>query len=210
MGSVQGYGQERVVAFFSKTLSRDENCCLTQQELQADVKTPEHFHKHLHGQDFHLRTEHSALTWLLSFKNLEGHISRWVQCLQEYNFISEHRQGWMHINAKRTLQKTMSRRMRPMPERKLQAGSLRVQIITAAAADGWEVVPAVLHLRSESRSRTRSRSLMHQYDVEAPFERIAIDIAGHFRDSESGNRRLTAMDCFTNWPEVYAIPNQEV
>jgi hypothetical protein len=36
------------------------------------VKTTEHFHKYLCGQEFHLRTDHSALTWMLSFKNLEG------------------------------------------------------------------------------------------------------------------------------------------
>jgi hypothetical protein len=45
----------------------------------------------------------------------------------------------------------------------------------------------------------------------APFERIAIDIAGPFPESESENRYLLiAMDYFTKWPEVYVIPNQEV
>ena len=51
---------------------------------------------------------------------------------------------------------------------------------------------------------------MHQYNVGAPFERIAIDIAGPFPESDRGNRYLlVAMDYFTKWPEVYAIPNQE-
>jgi hypothetical protein len=50
---------------------------------------------------------------------------------------------------------------------------------------------------------------MHQY-VGAPFERIAIDITGPFPESDRGNRYLLiAMDYFTKWPEVYAIPNQE-
>jgi len=52
---------------------------------------------------------------------------------------------------------------------------------------------------------------MYQYNVGAPFERIAIDIAGPFPDSDKGNRYLLiAMDYFTKWPEVYAIPYQEV
>jgi hypothetical protein len=34
----------------------------------------EYFHKHLYGQEFHLRTEHSELTWPMSFKKLEGQI----------------------------------------------------------------------------------------------------------------------------------------
>jgi len=51
---------------------------------------------------------------------------------------------------------------------------------------------------------------MHQYNVGTPFERIAIDIAGPFQESDKGNRYfLIAMDYFTKWPEVYAIPNQE-
>ena len=58
--------------------------------------------------------------------------------------------------------------------------------------------------------RTRSRGLMHQYNVGAPFERIAVDIAGTFPDSDRGNRYLlVTMDYFTKWPEVYAILNQE-
>ena len=51
---------------------------------------------------------------------------------------------------------------------------------------------------------------MQQFNVGAPSERIAIDIAGPFPMSERGNRYLlVAMDYLTNWPEVYAIPNQE-
>jgi hypothetical protein len=61
-----------VVAYFSKTLSKAErNYCVTRRELLAIVKTLERFHNYLYGQEFHLRTDHSALTWLLSFKNLE-------------------------------------------------------------------------------------------------------------------------------------------
>ncbi|PNF14186.1 hypothetical protein B7P43_G12977 [Cryptotermes secundus] len=58
--------------------------------------------------------------------------------------------------------------------------------------------------------RTKNRGQMHQYNVGAPFQRIAIDIAGPFPRSDQGNRYLLiAMDYFTKWPEVYAIPNQE-
>ena len=51
---------------------------------------------------------------------------------------------------------------------------------------------------------------MHQYNVGAPFERIAFNNAGSFLESDKGNRYLLiAMDYFTKWPEVYAITNQE-
>ncbi|PNF33868.1 hypothetical protein B7P43_G07231 [Cryptotermes secundus] len=58
--------------------------------------------------------------------------------------------------------------------------------------------------------RTRNRGQMHQYKIGAPFERVAIDIAGPFPRSYQGNRcLLIAMDYFTKWPEMYAIPYQE-
>jgi hypothetical protein len=51
---------------------------------------------------------------------------------------------------------------------------------------------------------------MHQYNIGAPFERVAIDIAGPFPESNKGNRYLlVAMDYFTKWPEVYITPKHE-
>ena len=83
-------GNKRVVAYFSKTLSKAQRIyCATRRELMAIVKTLEHFHKYLYGQEFHSRSDHSAVTWLLSFRNLEGQTARWVQRLQEYNFTSK-------------------------------------------------------------------------------------------------------------------------
>jgi hypothetical protein len=50
---------------------------------------------------------------------------------------------------------------------------------------------------------------MHQYIASVPFERIAIDIAEPFPQSEQGNQcLLITMDYFNKWPEAYAIPNQ--
>ncbi|UYV84725.1 K02A2.6-like [Cordylochernes scorpioides] len=58
-------GVERVIAYFSKTLSKPErNYCVTRRELLAIVKSIEHFHHYLYGQKFLLRTDHAALRWL--------------------------------------------------------------------------------------------------------------------------------------------------
>jgi hypothetical protein len=73
--------------------------CATRRELFAIVTILGHFHKYLYGKEFHLRTDHSTLTWLMNFKNIKGQTARWIQRLQEYNFISEHRQGRKHNNA---------------------------------------------------------------------------------------------------------------
>jgi hypothetical protein len=67
--------------------------------LLAVVKATNHFHPYLYGNQFVIRTDHAALQWLLSFKNPEGQMARWLQKLQQYNFRIEHRSGQQHGNA---------------------------------------------------------------------------------------------------------------
>jgi hypothetical protein len=51
---------------------------------------------------------------------------------------------------------------------------------------------------------------MHHYNVGAQFEKIVIDVARPFPQSDQGNRYLLiTIYYFTKWPEPYAIPNQE-
>ncbi|MDD9817374.1 MAG: RNase H-like domain-containing protein [Gammaproteobacteria bacterium] len=92
--------QERVVAYYSCTLSRAERqYCVTRKELLAVVKAIKHFHIYLYGRKFLLRTDHSALQWLLSFRQPEGQVARWLERLQQYDFSVEHRAGNRHGNA---------------------------------------------------------------------------------------------------------------
>ncbi|GFW50304.1 retrovirus-related Pol polyprotein from transposon 412 [Trichonephila clavipes] len=103
-------GQERVIAYFSKCLSKQEqNSCLTRKELLAIIKAMEHFHPYLYGRRFLLRTDHASLTWLLNFKNPECQTARWIQRLQEYDVEIHHRTGSAHGNGD-----ALSRR--PCPE----------------------------------------------------------------------------------------------
>ena len=93
-------GAERPITYFSKTLSKPETrYCVTRRELLAVVKATEHFHPYLYGNPFLIRTDHASLRWLLSFKNPEGQMARWLQKLQQYNFNVEHRVGERHGNA---------------------------------------------------------------------------------------------------------------
>ena len=101
---------ERVIAYFSKTLSRTEqNYCVTRKELLAVVKSMKNFHKYLYGQKFLLRTDHAALQWIMNFKEPEVQMARWLQYLQTYNFEIVHQKGKSHQNAD-----SLSRR--PCPE----------------------------------------------------------------------------------------------
>ncbi|KAF7644237.1 hypothetical protein LDENG_00225370 [Lucifuga dentata] len=93
-------GGERVVAYYSRALSRPErNYCVTQHELLAVVSALHHFRPYLYGHSFLLRTDHASLTWLLSFKEPEGQVARWIEALQSYSFDIQHRAGQQHSNA---------------------------------------------------------------------------------------------------------------
>lgn len=91
---------ERVVAYFSRALSREEkNYCVTRRELLAVVVAVQHFRPYLQGSRFLLHTDHAALTWLLNFSQPEGQVARWLEILQAYDFEIQHRPGQQHRNA---------------------------------------------------------------------------------------------------------------
>ncbi|GFS87289.1 retrovirus-related Pol polyprotein from transposon 297 [Trichonephila clavipes] len=131
-------GHERVVAYWSKCLSKPErNYCVTRKELLVIVKAIEHFHHYLYGQKFLLRTDHASLTWLMNFRNTEGQVARWIQRLNEYYFDIRHRKGSSHGNAD-----ALSRR--PCPENCRHCSRVETkydyvirQITTSTPPDPW-------------------------------------------------------------------------
>ena len=51
------------------------------------------------GLPFTIRTDHAALKWLMSFKEPEGQVARWIEQLQAFQFTIQHRAGESHTNA---------------------------------------------------------------------------------------------------------------
>ena len=93
-------GEERVIAFYSKTLDRtQQRYCTTKRELlaiKACIETWEHF---LRLEEFGLRTDHQALKWVSTMKCRDTTMLRWASYVKEYNFLLEHRPGKLHGNA---------------------------------------------------------------------------------------------------------------
>jgi hypothetical protein len=98
----------------------------------------EHFHKYLYGQEFHLHIDHSTLTSLLSFKNLEGQMVCLVHCPQGYNFTFEHHQEQKNMDANRLCRRPCLGAYAHCHKVEQQSGSLEVWIICAAVMDGWD------------------------------------------------------------------------
>lgn len=87
----------RVVAYGSRALHRHErNYCATRLEMLALVDFIDHFRYYLLGRKFLVRKDNHALRWLMSFKQPEGQVARWLERRQEYDFTIEHRPGKSH------------------------------------------------------------------------------------------------------------------
>ena len=89
----QDDGQERVIAYGSRVLSKAERrYCVTHRELLAVVYFLQHFQPYLLGRHFTLRSDHGSLTWVRNF-------TRWLEKLQEYDFTIVHQPRQRHSNA---------------------------------------------------------------------------------------------------------------
>ena len=93
-------GEERVLAYVSRALSRTERkYCATRREMLALVWAARHFRPYLYGKKFTLRTDHHSLKWLHNFKEPEGQVARWLEVLSEFDYTVVHGAGKQHTNA---------------------------------------------------------------------------------------------------------------
>lgn len=93
-------GAEQVISYGSRSLTKAERrYSITRKELLAVVHFIKTYRPYLYGRRFVLRTDHSALKWMMSFKEPEGQLARWLDTLSEYDFEIRHRAGRIHGNA---------------------------------------------------------------------------------------------------------------
>lgn len=99
LSQVQGK-EERILAYASKKLDiHQTRYSTTRKELIAVVTFITQFRHYLLGRKFILRTDHSSLRWLFSFKDPQGQILRWLEVLSQFDFEIQHRKGKLHQNA---------------------------------------------------------------------------------------------------------------
>ena len=93
-------GVEQPVSYFSRTLSKPERkYAVTRKEMLALVDSLRHFRCYIFGRKLKVRTDHSDLQWLKTFKEPVGQVARWIERLTEYDVDIEHRPGKEHANA---------------------------------------------------------------------------------------------------------------
>ena len=94
------FGEEKVIAYGSKTLNAAQKCyCNTYRELLALVHFTKYYKHFLLGRRFLARVDHGSLRWLLSFKDQTGILGRWIAQLAPYDMEIQHRMGRLHSNA---------------------------------------------------------------------------------------------------------------
>jgi len=94
-------GRERVIAYGSHTMnSHEKGYCVTRKELLAIYYFCNHFKHYLYGKQFLLRTDHKAITFMLSTsKPVTPQFQNWMNYLSSLDMRIEFRKGKMHTNA---------------------------------------------------------------------------------------------------------------
>jgi transposase InsO family protein len=92
--------EERPIWFASRVLCpAEQNYSVTEREALAVVWGVHEFRHFLTAHPFVIQTDHSALQSLLTHKEPQGRLARWVLSLQPYQFVIRHRPGSANANA---------------------------------------------------------------------------------------------------------------
>jgi len=93
-------GLLRVIGYASKAFTDTEKrYCITRKELAAMVFGLKHYWQYLLGRKFIIRTDHAALSYLITAKDLIGQKARWIDLMSEFDFTIQHRAGVSRTNA---------------------------------------------------------------------------------------------------------------
>ncbi|KZS01893.1 Uncharacterized protein APZ42_001302, partial [Daphnia magna] len=218
--------EERPIAYASHLLTKTEvNYSITENECLALVWCLSKFRCFVWGCKVKVVTDHQALCWLISKRDLAGHLARWSLSLQEYDNA-----GCLSRNPLPVAQELEDDRcfIKCVPadyrERILQAhhddvvsGHLGINRTLQKICDSffWPkmALDITRHLQSCAHCQCRKGvlhkppGLLQSIKVERPFQKVGIDLLGTFPLSTKGNKMIiVAVDYLTKWVELKAMP----
>ena len=94
-------GHERVIAYGSHSMNKHEiGYCITRKELLAIYYFTQHFKHYLYGKKFKLRTDHKAITFMMTTKKpITAQFQTWINFLSSLDMDISFRKGIEHTNA---------------------------------------------------------------------------------------------------------------
>jgi len=93
-------GRERPIAFASRLLTKAErNYSITEKECLALVWAVKKFHSYIWGAEVKVVTDHHALCWLITKKDLAGRLARWTLSVQVYQPKIVYKSGQLYEDA---------------------------------------------------------------------------------------------------------------
>lgn len=99
LGQIQN-GKQVVISYGGKKLTNSEKkFSTTERECLAVVVGLKQFEPYLRGTHVKIQTDHSALKWILTQKQPQGRLARWLAFLQTFDYEVEHRAGIRMGNA---------------------------------------------------------------------------------------------------------------
>ena len=91
-------GSEPSLSLVNLWIKLSDPICTKRKELLAVVVFTNHFRHYLLGQAFMIRTDHASLVCLMSFKQIGGQLSHWLETLSQFTYTIELCSGKKHCN----------------------------------------------------------------------------------------------------------------
>jgi transposase InsO family protein/predicted aspartyl protease len=133
-------GNEKPVAFYSRCLSKTEAVyCTTRKELLAVLACLRHWRYYLLGRKVVVRTDHSSLVWLKSFKNPENQLARWLEELSQYDIELQHRPGSKSGNADALSRRPCHEKCTYCERREIREHEFNIRHISIQAEINWPI-----------------------------------------------------------------------
>ena len=91
---------EKPIAYVSRGLKPAETrYSATHLEMLAVMYSLTKFRHYVFGSRFLIQTDHKALEGLVKTRDPQGRLARWINALQEYDYVIEYRKGKANANA---------------------------------------------------------------------------------------------------------------
>lgn len=152
-------GKEFPLAYASRLLSKSEmNYSITEKECLALIWGLQKFRGFVWGCKIIIITDHEALCWLRTKKELAGRLARWSLCLLEYDVEIRYRNGKLHTNAD-----CLSRYPIPLTETEVDDRCISIGVLQYHQSD-FLAPDAVRDIASKQREVTKWREIIEKLE----------------------------------------------